>query len=72
MNYRLSVPTNYHCSENITTKNGHARNLKMWDKFTVEIHKLDLWVLDWTTTVAGETYRELTGVSFTCLSNGPI
>ena len=39
---------------------------------TVEIHRLDQWILDWTAAVAGEADRELTSVSFPCHSSAPI
>ena len=39
---------------------------------TVEIHRLNQWVLDWTTVLAGEVDREMTCVSFTSCSNGTI
>ena len=45
----------------------------MWDKYTVEIHVLDLWVLNWTTIVAGEEADTCQlYVSFTYYSSGTI
>ena len=44
----------------------------MVNKSTVEIHRLNQYVLDWATAVAGEAYRELTHVSFTLHISGPI
>ena len=39
---------------------------------TVEIHRLDKFVLDWTSAVVGEADRELTCVSLTCHTTVPI
>ena len=42
-----------------------SMNVKIEAECTVEIHILNLYVLDWATAMAGEAYRELTHVSFT-------
>ena len=39
---------------------------------TVEIHRLDQWILDLTSTVAGKADMCQLSVSFTCNSIGPI
>ena len=39
---------------------------------TGEIHRLDQWILDWTTAVAGKADTCQLSVSFTCHSSGPI